>query len=125
MIENRLGNTSVVGNSVMKFKSEILEKSVTKVIKIEDSADHCEECMKHNYGEKLDSIGMYARYVFYSITPSMIKCAAGMNHYGERIKKIDKNNETTACLVHGADEYWEHVIFAKRVGKIEKNGRRC
>ena len=46
-----LGNTSVVVNAVMKCRSKILEKHVTKVIKISDSTDHCKECAQHKHGE--------------------------------------------------------------------------
>ena len=34
-----------------------------------------------------------------------------MNHYRERIKKIDKNSKTAVCPVCSEDEDWEHVIL--------------
>ena len=43
----------------------------------------------------------------------MIKSSAGMNHYEEITKKIDKNITEVACHVRGADEYWEHVMFCE------------
>ena len=52
--KNRPENISVAGNVVMTCRNEILEKSVTEVIKIKHSNDHCEEHMQHKYGEKLD-----------------------------------------------------------------------
>ena len=48
---------------------------------------------------------------FSRCTPSMIKCAAGINHYGNRIIKIDKSTKTAVFFVCGEDEDWEHVML--------------
>ena len=47
---------------------------------------------------------MEARDEFSGSTPSMIKCAEGINDYGNRIRKIDKINMTEVCPVCGEDE---------------------
>ena len=80
--------------------------------------------MKHKYDEKCVLIDIEARDVFSSGVPSMIKCAVGINHCGNRINKIDKSNTRTVLPECGSDEYCEHVMLCKRTGKIEKNERR-
>ena len=114
MIEHTLGNISVVGNAAMKCRSEILDKFVTGVIKTVCSNDHCKEHMQHKYGEKCDVIDTEAKDLLSSSTSNMIKCTAGINHYGEILKKIDKHNKTAACPGCGADEDWEHVILCEK-----------
>ena len=86
-----------VSNTTFQCGKETLEKSVPEVIKRKDSDIHCEECMKHKSGEQLCVMHIDARKVFASCKPSMIKCIAGINHYWERIKRMDNSNTTTAC----------------------------
>ena len=43
---------SVEGKVVLQGINEILEKSITEVIKMKESADHCEEHVQHKYGKK-------------------------------------------------------------------------
>ena len=64
MIENRIRNIFVVGSAVMTRRNEFLEKSITEVIIIKDSADHCEENMQHKQGEKWYLIEIEARETF-------------------------------------------------------------
>ena len=106
----RIGNISLIGNVVMKSKNKILEKYATEVIKIKHRTDHCEEYLQHRCGEKWDLIETEARDSFSSSSTRMIKCAVGINHYRERINKIDKKSTTSAFHVCGTDEDWEHEI---------------
>ena len=41
----------VEGKVVLQCRNEILEKSITEVIKIKESADHCGEHVQHKYGK--------------------------------------------------------------------------
>ena len=43
----------------------------------------------------------------------MIKYTEGINHYGEIIKKIDKNITLEGFPVCGADEDWECLMLCK------------
>ena len=52
----------------------------------------------------------------------MIKRAAGMNHYANRIRNIDKISATVFCPECGADEDWEQVIFCEKNRETDKNG---
>ena len=68
---------------------------MSEIIKSKDSDDHSKECVQNKYGNTWDLIGIEVRYAFSSSTPTMIKCAEGIDHYGNRIKKIDKSNTTS------------------------------
>ena len=49
--------------------------------------------------------------MFSSSIPIMIKYVAGINHYENRIKKIDEINATAVCPACSVGEDWEHVIL--------------
>ena len=78
--------------------------------------------MQHENGEQLDLLDRHAKNFFIRCTPSMMKCVVGINHYGERIKCIDKINETAACPLCGEIEDWNHFYCMKIIGIKEKNG---
>ena len=44
----------------------------------------------------------------------MIKCAEGVNYYGNIIKNIYKSNETVVCPVCDAHEDCDHVILCEK-----------
>ena len=67
--------------------------------------------MQHKCGEKWELIDIEARNVFTRCTPSMIKCVAGINHYGKRIRTIDKENVTAEYTVCVENEYWKHAVL--------------
>ena len=48
----------------MMCRNEILEKYVTKAIKIKDSAIYCDEHTQHAHGKKQDLIDTESRDVF-------------------------------------------------------------
>ena len=52
----------------------------------------------------------------------MIKCVAGINQYGERIKCRYKSNKTEMCPLCGEIEDWNHVMSYEIIGIKEKNG---
>ena len=72
----------------------MLEKSVSEVIKVKDIDVNCEEFVKNKYEEQCNLIDTDVRNVFVSC--SVIKCIAGLNHYGEMIKSIDKSIATAS-----------------------------
>ena len=124
-VENRTHDKEVEGNMV-------LEKSGVEVIKGIDSDRNSLECIQHKYDENWELIDIEVRNVFACFTSSMIKCVAGINMYGERIKDVDKCNVTAVCPMYFETENWEHVIkcyenkderdeWINMVGKIEKS----
>ena len=46
-------------------------------------------------------------------TDSQIKCAAGLNVYGESAKDIDKSNMHACCPLCKSTESWEHVVLCE------------
>ena len=69
-------------------------------------------------------IDIDARYVFTCCTPSLIKFIAGINPYGEIIKKIEKSNKTAESTVCSKKEDWDHVFCVKRIRMKEKHGKK-
>ena len=112
--ENRSNNFLFVGNLVMQRGRETSEKSFSEVMKGKDSDAKCEEYVQHKHGEQWDLIDVDARKVFANFTPSMIKDVTGINHYGERIKCIDKSNKTAACSSCSEIEDWDHVLLCEQ-----------
>ena len=95
--ENRSDDRLHVGNVSLQCAKETLEKSVSEVTKVKDSDVNCEEFIKHKHGEKWDVIDIDARKVFASWTPSLIKCIAVINHYGEKIKSMHESKISEVC----------------------------
>ena len=67
-----------------------LEKSVVEVTKRIDSDKNSLEHIQNKYSENWELIDIEARNFFACCTPSMIKCVAGINMYGDRIKYMYK-----------------------------------
>ena len=76
--ENISDDRLCVGNTVLQYGTETLEKSFSKVIKGKDSDINCVEDVTHKHGEQWDRIDADAINVFTCCTPSMIKCVAGL-----------------------------------------------
>ena len=73
------------------------------------------EHFQDKHGEKQNLIDLETREGFTRITESQIKCAAGLNMHGERIKVIDKSNAHAFCPLCNAIKTWEHVLLCKRL----------
>ena len=58
---------------------------------------------------------------FSKIITRMIKCAAGLNMYKERIKKIDKKNDNAECPLYTKEESMERVMLCDRSNKIRED----
>ena len=52
---------------------------------------------------------------FTNCTESKMKCAAGINMHGERIKLIDKGNEHAVFPACDALETWEYVVLCDKM----------
>ena len=77
----------------MKFRNKTHEKRIIEVAKQTDSTRNIEEHAQNKYGEKWTHIDLNARSWFSKSTKSIINHTAGLNAHGERIKKINKNND--------------------------------
>ena len=76
--------------------------------------------MEHKYDQKLNLIEIWTKNEISRSAPSMIKCAAGINHYGNRIKNIYKISTTEGCSMCDADQDWEHAIARKEQERHKK-----
>jgi len=104
----------VRGNISLKHRDRYCERKISEVIKKIDSMKNLEEYLQNKYGEKWLIIDIEAREGFSNSTTSKIKCAAGLNMYGERIKLIDKKNRHAVCPTCNEIETWEHVMLCEK-----------
>ena len=102
------------GNVSVKHNFQHCEKKVSEVVKTIDSDMKLKEYLQDKYGDKWTHIDIEARTGFVNSTVNKIKCAAGLNMYGERVKLIDKTNAHVCCLLCKADESWEHVLLCDK-----------
>ena len=79
-------NTKIKGNIGIKCGNISYEKSISEVIRNIDSRKNSIEHVQHKYDQHWEEICIYARDSFSTYTASKIKCAAGINTYGERTK---------------------------------------
>ena len=49
--------------------------------------------------------------MFAHCASSIIKCVAGIDMHGDRIRKIDKHNATIVCLIYFENENCNHFII--------------
>ena len=63
---------------------------------------------------KMELIDAEARNFLTSCTESMIKCAAGINHCGNKIRMIHKSNTTEVYPVCGENEEWDHAVLCEK-----------
>ena len=68
-----------------------------EVIKGIDSDKNSLEHVQHKHGENWELINIEARNVCACCTTRMIKCVAGINLHGNRIKDTNKCNITVVC----------------------------
>ena len=64
MSEDRRANREVTGITVLKCGREMLEKSVSEVMKERDSNNNCNGYLQHIHGENWELIDVEARNVF-------------------------------------------------------------
>jgi len=77
--------------------------------------------MKHKYCEEWKHISMHARNVFEYSNPSLLKCIAGFNHHGERMKQFNKMNTNDCFPAHREKETCDNIIkFEENKDKKEK-----
>ena len=68
------------------------EKSVAEVMKLHDSLDHIIEYIQHKFVNYLEYVYVDVRNLFYHCAPNFLKLIAGINHFGYRIKNMDKHD---------------------------------
>lgn len=76
--------------------------------------------MKSKTDQHWERIDIEARNVFGYCNPSMLKCVAGFNFYGERMKELNKHCKEVNCPRCGELETWEHVVQCRQIS-LEKD----
>ena len=87
------------GNYGLKRNDGLQSRSTNEILRIIDAKKMENEHAKQKYGHKNDFIDIEARNTFRvgKITTSMIKCAHGHNHYGQRDAMINLKKKEATC----------------------------
>ena len=108
-------NAQFRGNACLKHNDRHCDRKISNVIEKIDSIRNLEEYFQDKHGEKWTLTDVESRERFTNFTESQIKCAAGINVHGERIKLIDKGNEHAVFPTCNALEAWEHVMLSDKM----------
>lgn len=115
-------NIKYVGFWSMEIKGILSTNSVKEAIRIVDAEKSLEDYVKVKYKYHHDFIDLEARRTFNSkeVTPSIIKCAHGFNHYGVRDALINKGLTEEECPRCNQVETWDHVIKCGKVRSLQR-----
>ena len=72
------------------IKDFVGERSVAEVVKSVDSRKYCEKYLDHKCNDKWEHVDTEARNIFKYCSSSLLKCIAGFNMCGKRLKKMNK-----------------------------------
>lgn len=80
----RVTNVKHYGNHTLMHKGTIVSRVMQETIRVIDRKKADQQHGEQNEGCRYESVDAEARNVFNSkvVTPSMIKCAHGFNHFG-------------------------------------------
>jgi len=115
-------NIKYVGYYSLRINGEMSTNSVKEAIRKRDAEMIFEEYVRKKFRQNADFIDLEARNSFKhkDITPSVIKCMHGYNHYGVRDALINGKTTGIDCPRCNHDETWEHVIKCKSVRHMQR-----
>ena len=122
MRNERVTNIKYYGNYSLMHKGIVVSRAVQEVVRIIDSKKAEEQYQKKKLGYKYDFIDKDARSSFRAseVTPSMIKCTHGFNHYGVRESMFNDEMIDDQCPRCGATETWDHIIKCNKTIELRK-----
>ena len=118
----RVTNVKYYGTYSLMHEGIVASRSVQEVIRIIDSKDAEKKYAKKKLGYKHEFVDYEARNAFKvnEVTPSMIKCAYGFNHYGVREAMFNENMVDDRCPRCEAVETWDHIIKCDKTIAMRK-----
>ena len=121
--ENSITNITFYGSYNVTRAGEMQSKAVNEVVRIVDAREEESKHVEKKYGHKKEFIDIEARNAFKigKVTPSMMKCAHGYNHYGVREAMINNNMVDSMCPRCEQVETWDHVIKCKETRRLRKD----
>ena len=110
-------NIQHVGLYSLNINGEISTNSIKEAIRKRDAEMIFKDYTEDKFGHNIDIVDIEARNSFKhnEITPSVIKCAHGHNHYGLRDALINGKIVGMECPRCGIDETWDHVIRCRKI----------
>jgi hypothetical protein len=115
-------NIKYYGNYAIMYKGVIMSRNIQEILRIIDSRQYERKHGQHKLGYKYNFVDIEARNVFKmsDVTPSMIKCSHGFNHYGLRDSLINKEMTEEYCPRCDMVETWDHVIRCAKTLAMRK-----
>ena len=113
--QSNMKNSKHYGCYSMKIECKVQERPKKEMTRTIDAKNSEENYAKAKFGCKIEFIDVKARSTFKinKITTSMMKCAHGNNHYGERDAIMNKDITNQECPRCNEIESWNHVIKCK------------
>ena len=110
-------NMKYAGFWAMSVNGNMSTNSVKETMRNIDAEKSLTDHVKIKCKHQADFIDLEARRAFNNkdVTPSVIKCTHGFNHYGVRDAAINKGVTEVECPRCNQIETWDHVI---RCGKV-------
>jgi len=111
-MKEKVSNIKFYGNYCLRQEEQVQLKSINETIRIIDAKEDKEEYIRKKLGHIHDMIDIEARNAFKigKVTPSMLKCVYGYNHYGQRDAMINDYMVEAICPRCEMIETWEHVL---------------
>jgi hypothetical protein len=115
-------NIKYYGNYALMNEGIFVSRDIKEIMRISDSRIHENRHGKQKLGYKYTFVDTEARNVFKAkeVTPSMVKCSHGFNHYGLRDSLINNNMTEEHCPRCNRLETWDHVIRCSTTIEMRK-----
>ena len=116
-------NLKFYGSYSLVYDGNIIARSVQETLRIVDARSSEEAYHKEKLGYRYNFVDYEARDVFKvkDITPSIIKCTYGYNHYGLRDALLNNNMVEERCPRCNSIETWDHVVKCTSTIEIRRN----
>jgi len=120
---SQITNIKYYGKFSLEANGCTSTNSIKEAIRIADGKRHEEVYRRRKFPHSHDMIDGEARVCIpiSRITPSLIKCVHGFNHYGTRSVAINDNEFDESCPRCSETENWEHVVRCVKTVEFRKD----
>ena len=111
-----------LGKCALIVHNTIANGAMKEIIRKVDAIENEAKYIKDKIGRNHEYVDVEARNAFLVnlVTPSLIKCASGYNHYGQRDVVINKQLCNAECPRCSRNESWEHVVQCKETKSLRR-----
>jgi len=105
-------NIQYFRDNAMLFREEVIIQSTNEMIRIIVVIEEENRYLRETFPDKYEVIDIHARENIRGIRKiaAAFKCYYGINQYGERDRKINKDAKLLECPCCSKVETWEHIV---------------